>query len=297
MSQKVIFTLGLPGSGKSTWAKAYCEKNKDWVRVNRDDLRNMRGQYWLPKQEELISDWELHCIQSALAEGYNVIVDATNLNPVYHDKLKKELVERYYYDPEYELQPSDISTKSFLDVPLSTCIKNDLKRPNSVGEQVIRGMYDKYIRKPEIEAKKKYKPDTSKPRAVIFDIDGTLALMKDRGPYDWSKVGRDGLNMEVANVLMLYYDAGYNILLLSGRDGVCRKETEEWLNYYLPCSYNLWMREKGNMEKDSIIKEEIFWRDIAPNFNVHCVYDDRNQVVEMWRSIGLKCFQVAEGDF
>jgi predicted kinase len=293
MTQKVIFTLGLPGSGKSTWSKTYCEKNKDWVRVNRDDLRNMRGKYWLPNQENLITDWEFYCIQSSLLRGYNVIVDSTNLNPIHREELERRLLSQC----GHILQPFNITIKSFLDVPLLTCIKNDLKRSNSVGDRVIKGMYDKYIRKSEFESKKKYKPDTSKPKAVMFDIDGTLALMKDRSPFEWSKVGQDELSEEVARALVLYYDAGYNILILSGRDGICRKETEEWLNYYLPCSYNLWMREEGNTEKDAVIKERIFWNDIAPNFNVCCVYDDRNQVVEMWRNIGLKCFQVAEGDF
>lgn len=42
---KVMFLQGLPGSGKSSFAKNYCIKNKDWVRINRDDLRHMRGKY------------------------------------------------------------------------------------------------------------------------------------------------------------------------------------------------------------------------------------------------------------
>lgn len=74
---KLLILKGLPASGKSTWAREHCEKNKDWVRVNRDDLRNMRGLYWLPKQEKLITKWEDACLISALESGYNVILDST----------------------------------------------------------------------------------------------------------------------------------------------------------------------------------------------------------------------------
>ena len=85
-----MFLRGLPASGKSTFAKKYCIENKNWIRVNRDDLRNMRGQYWIPKQEDMISSWEINCILSALEYNKNVIVDATNF------KLEKIQDKRMY---------------------------------------------------------------------------------------------------------------------------------------------------------------------------------------------------------
>jgi hypothetical protein len=32
-------------------------------------------------------------------------------------------------------------------------------------------------------------------------------------------------------------------------------------------------------------------------YNPTLVFDDRSRVVEMWRKNGIKCFQVAEGNF
>jgi hypothetical protein len=57
------------------------------------------------------------------------------------------------------------------------------------------------------------------------------------------------------------------------------------------------MRETGDRRKDSIIKKEIFDRHIRDVYNIEFVLDDRNQVVELWRSLGLTCLQVADGDF
>jgi hypothetical protein len=95
-----------------------------------------------------------------------------------------------------------------------------------------------------------------------------------------------------------YSDSSSEILILSGRTDDCRDVTEQWLAKHLPVNYReLHMRKTGDHRKDSVVKEEIFWRDIAPNYNVLGVFDDRDQVVRMWRSIGLTCFQVAPGNF
>ena len=57
------------------------------------------------------------------------------------------------------------------------------------------------------------------------------------------------------------------------------------------------MRTLGDMRKDSIVKQELYEQNILGKFNVSFILDDRQQVVDMWRSLGLTVFQVAEGDF
>jgi hypothetical protein len=57
------------------------------------------------------------------------------------------------------------------------------------------------------------------------------------------------------------------------------------------------MREAGDHRPDWIVKKEIYNNLISKEFDVKLVFDDRQQVVDMWRSIGLTCFQVAEGNF
>ena len=131
--------------------------------------------------------------------------------------------------------------------------------------------------------------------AYIFDIDGTLAIRGDRSPFNWSKVGLDTVNEPVRKVLDRL-EVDFAIIILSGRDGVCKKETEDWLKLHKIKYEELHMRPENNTEKDSIVKNRIY-DDVKNRYNIVGVFDDRNQVVEMWRSLGLTCFQVAEGNF
>ena len=78
---ELVILQGIPGSGKSTWAKEFVKGKTDWVIVNRDSIRDMRGDYWIPNQEKWVSKVEEASINSALNYNYNVIIDATNLNP------------------------------------------------------------------------------------------------------------------------------------------------------------------------------------------------------------------------
>lgn len=57
------------------------------------------------------------------------------------------------------------------------------------------------------------------------------------------------------------------------------------------------MREDGDMTKDSTVKKNIYQNNISIRYSVELVLDDRQQVVNMWRDIGLTCYQVAFGDF
>jgi hypothetical protein len=183
----------------------------------------------------------------------------------------------------------------FFDEPLEVCIERDLKRPNSVGEKVIRQMYNQYL-KPKA-AVYTWQPDLLQ-HIIICDIDGTLAHMKDRGPYDWHKVGNDEVDPIVKNILSKYLYDDTKIFLVSGRDAVCRPETEAWLEQNGIAYDYLFMRPEGDTRKDNIVKREIFDQEIRDKYNVLFVLDDRDQVVDMWRNeIGLKVLQVAEGKF
>ena len=136
----------------------------------------------------------------------------------------------------------------------------------------------------------------NKPKAIICDIDGTLALMSGRSPYEWVKVGDDTVNRPVLHLLKNY--SGSQVIFVSGRDSVCRASTVDWLFYKAGIANPiLFMRAEGDMRKDSIVKRELFDEHIRDSYDVQFVLDDRDQVVEMWRSLGLACFQVAEGDF
>lgn len=141
----------------------------------------------------------------------------------------------------------------------------------------------------------------SKPLAIICDIDGTVALLGDRNPHDASTALEDALNHPVANVLEVYshqtlFDV--RLIMLTGRSEKYRDVTEQWLQKYGITHYeHLYMRGAEDRRKDYEVKREVYENDIAPRYDVLFVLEDRDQVVKMWREIGVTCFQVEYGDF
>lgn len=132
---KLVLTRGIPGSGKSTWAKAWVDlAPKDRIRVNRDDIRSMLGPYWIPTREDLVTRIENMMVQSAIGQGYSVVVDATNFSKT--DRFVNMLPSSY-----------QVEIKDFTDVPLELCLERDKTRENPVGEDVIRGFYNKNVAK------------------------------------------------------------------------------------------------------------------------------------------------------
>ncbi len=137
-------------------------------------------------------------------------------------------------------------------------------------------------------------------KIVIFDIDGTLAKMDGRKPYEWSRVGEDKPNFAICKILQMFdcCCSPYEIVIFSGRDEICREETENWLHKNGISFKELYMRPKGDIRKDSIVKKELFDNNIKDKYEVLAVFDDRDQVVEMWRKeLGLTCLQVDYGNF
>src|ERR1035437_2631375 len=134
--KKVYITKGLPASGKSTWAKNLINENHNqYKRVNKDDLRAMLDNSVFSKDsEKLILRIRDSIILQSLENGKNVIVDDTNLATKHIDRitlLVKGLAE--------------VIIQDFTDVPLDTCIERDLKRLASVGEKMIREMYNQHL--------------------------------------------------------------------------------------------------------------------------------------------------------
>jgi len=277
---------GLPGSGKSKWAIQFCKENPGWVRINKDILREMMGHYRNGKDEQLILIWRDALIFNCLNNDRNVIVDDTNFHPK-HEKRLKEIVAQCDM-----LFPVQFETK-FIDTPLKECIQNDLKRPKSVGEKVIKKMWREFL-----APKKEVQNWTiGLPKAVIVDIDGTVALHVARGPYDVEKCNTDKPNRPIVSLVNELSSQGYVILFVSGREETYRGMTLQWFEDSKIHGDFLWMRPTGDHREDSIVKQEIYNEKILGKYNIFCVFDDRNRVVEMWRNLGLTCLQVAEGDF
>lgn len=135
------------------------------------------------------------------------------------------------------------------------------------------------------------------PPAIICDLDGTLALLNGRDPYDASSCTDDALNEPVAHIVRTYASIGAAILLVSGRNVRYRKETEEWLGRHGILYEHLYMRRPRDFRKDAVIKTELYEAKIRGHYEVLFVLEDRDQTVAMWRALGLTCLQVAPGDF
>jgi len=281
--KNVIILKGLPASGKSTWArKQLAEHPGQYKRINKDDLRAMLdGGKWSRDNEKFVLQTRDTLILDALQNGKNVIVDDTNLHPK-HEAHIRALVKGQ----------ARVTVK-FFEASVGECVSRDLQRQRSVGAHVIKDMHDRWLAPPP----EQYTFDPDLEDAYIFDLDGTLAHMQKRGPYDWGRVGEDSVDANVVRTLRTAKAMGYTIIILSGRDGICKPETQEWLATHNIPYDELYLRAPGDNRKDSVIKEELFEEYIRPRYNIIAVYDDRDQVVEMWRQKGLSCYQVNYGAF
>jgi predicted kinase len=299
MSRKdlnVIINIGIPGSGKSTWSKEYVKKNPSWVIVSRDSFRYMLKDSGVvdSKFENLITRLEEDAITVALSKGCNVIIDKTHLKLSYINQMI-ELCKPY----------ADIDFRVF-NTPIETCIERDLARENTVGEKVIRKMYSSFnslMHEFNFQPVKKLRTrptvipnfNSDKTDAVIFDVDGTLAIMGKRSPYEWNKVDIDEPNRIVIEQIDFHRSKGRKIILLSGRDGSCRELSETWFDFYGIKYDEFHIRTAGDNRKDSIIKKEIYTKELKDKYNILCVYDDRLQVVKEWFKLGVFCFNVNQG--
>lgn len=304
---------GYPGSGKSTKAREIAGKTGAVV-VCRDDLRKMlHDNYFtgVKEREDEVTIAERAAVSNFLKNGVSVVVDATHLEPSYLRKWAKMSAQ---YGAKFER----------VDVLASPeeCIERDKGRARwggrYVGEDVIRKMAKRNPCRdwPDIQAPPTFTPEPVEwveglPEAIIVDIDGTVAHMAGRSPYDYTQVHTDTVDKHVRwlvnevfeRALSSAQDDGVFVLFVSGRDDSCRDETVKWLNDNGIYWHELHMRptgakdERGNKLPDYLVKYDLFNANIRDKYNVRFVLDDRDQVVNLWRAMGLKTLQVQPGDF
>ena len=289
-NQRLILMRGLPGSGKSTRAlQMIKEEPGRYFRVNRDIIRDMLGVTSFSRSaEKMVAKTRDALIVTGLSLGKDIIVDDTNLD---HDRKLchfKDIVAKEMLVPEvYDFEVIDLT-----DVPVSECILRDARRGDrAVGKKVIWNMYNQYL----IPKRPAHNPDLA--TAIICDIDGTIAQMVGRSPYEEDRVGEDNPKKEVISILEQYKNTPNAIILVSGRHEDCRVATENWCRSHNVPYDLLLMRPTGDNRSDAIIKREIYDIYIKDKYNVLFVLDDRDRVVDVWRSLGLTCLQVGYGSF
>lgn len=307
MAQLHIYR-GLQGSGKSTLADAMAALDGGRV-VGRDRIRKLMGFSGIgPRQrEQEVTVLQGRLISEGLKAGQNVHVDDMNLKDAYVRRLIG-LAERV---PGTEVVIQDLTY-----VDIDVCIERDKNRPAPVGEMVLRSYHTKFIHgrgfplpvpttpleDMRLQPPELYVPDTSKPEALLIDLDGTTALKSpERGFHDYDeRVFQDLPNKPVIRMVRAMVQADIAPVFMSGRKGndECRTATDAWITkHILAGSRWLHMREPHDNRPDWIVKTELFDKHVRPYWNVVAAVDDRTQVVQRWRQMGIPTWQVADGDF
>lgn len=305
----VVLLRGVPGSGKTTAALKLMNDFPDqFVRVNRDDIRMMMfGEYHFTgddanTKEKAVTQVEHSLIKTAIKNGKRPLVDATNLN-----KQSVKAILRIAGSHGLAVDHIDF------EVSQEEAIKRDAGRAKKVGEDVIKKFFqknniDKVTGKlPEIpevpslndrEFVKYVEPEGDEPTCVLVDIDGTIAHMTGRSPYDYSRVSEDTVDIVVNTLVNTLHDANYEIIFFSGRKDECREDTIQWLMDNVPpgVEYQLFMRSANDDRPDYVVKYEMFHEHIQGKYRVEFVLDDRLQVCRMWHKLGVKVMRVGDPD-
>lgn len=304
----LIITRGLPGSGKTTRAKAWVALDPaNRVRVNRDDIRAMMNDSVFLKGETEKTAIAIRdaAIQAGLGQNKDVICDDTNL-PQRTARDLRRVADRSGANFEvWDLTYID------LDVILTRNSARTDKEPVPV--DVIKDMYERFLKGrerplpfpeepevPEVEILPYRASDGLLEGVYLCDIDGTVALMTSgRSPFDETRVHEDTPNENVVRVVKGIMEK-HHVVFISARTAGCYDETIAWLKEHVTgpdSTPELYMREEKDFRKDRVVKTELFDKHIRGQYDVYGVFDDRKQVCEMWREMGLTVFQVDEGNF
>lgn len=294
MMQKVIMLRGLPCSGKTTWANEQVNQARSkYIRISLKDILNLLFAGKFTKSTELYSKSvrDMLLAQALEADKF-VILDDYNLDPNSEEEIRQQIllyIENHNTKIELEIKEFEIE--------LDKAIALDLARPNSLGERAIKKMYDTFLApKPE-----KIKQNKNLTKAILVDIDGTIADLGHRSPYDYKHISWDKAKKEIITLVKNMKNAGYEVIFVTGREHSAKDDTIAWIckNFeWFAEDFIIFTRENKDFRKDAVIKKEIFENNIRNNYFIEFVLDDRDQVVEMWRKeLGLVCLQVNYGDF
>lgn len=143
-----------------------------------------------------------------------------------------------------------------------------------------------------------------KKQAYIFDIDGTLADLSHRKHFiagenkNWDSFYAEcGKDKPIESVCRVLRELSYPVIYITGRPQSYRLDTDKWLTFNDLPHGMLFMRPDGDHRPDFELKKEIYNMYIKDRIEILGVFEDRQQCVDMWRSLGLTCFQVADGNY
>ena len=305
---KLTILVGPPGSGKSTFAKTM-EAN-GYLRISQDD----QGK-----------DGHMELFESHVVTGRDIVIDRMNFDKKQRDRYRLEAIKNGYtvnfvefvtprqvcFDRCMKREDHPTIHGIYIMEGEGTGVAEDNDRKVQVTNSALNTFFKLYE---EVTAEEgellriQYNNGDNERTSIMVDLDGTLAnldhrlhYVKGEGKKNWHKFFKeciyDLVYEDVKGILEMEFEAGTDVVLCSGRPEDYRKETEEWLAMNKIPYTTLKMRPAGNYKSDDITKAMLYRYEIKPFYRVKYVLDDRTQVVNKWREIGLNCMQVRPGDF
>ena len=275
---KVLVMRGIPGSGKTTFAKKLVADQPNWFRVNRDDERAMfdGDMPYNYKRERYVMAAHKAIVRALLAAGVNVVVDDTNLTDSHLARWRTIADE---FNAGYAVHVMETSLKECIG--RNSMRSRDHFVPISVLINMARGIK---------------MPDAFGEKEVICDVDGTIAEISHRLKYmtgpekNWNKafslIPQDSVRQEILDQLNQDINDGCHIVMVSARSESNREATENWFRANRIPFTTLLMRNNGDFRDDVEVKRDIlnkfFIRD-----RIVKVYDDRLRVIQMWEEEGF----------
>lgn len=300
---RITFTVGPPGAGKTRWAHQEVARRglEEVQRVNLDDLLTMtHGREFGPLSKPdltLVKHMLMDLIQTIAESGRDVIADGPNLSTRFPTKVRDELGDQHQYD-----------IQDFTGQPLEFCINNDRNRyaknpwahvgSNEVNRawnqgQALRRRFggaglplwvEQLNRSDGIVV---YQPDATVANAAIVDIDNSLARLDSLHAHDTTRPG-EGLEHRLAELLKPFaHSPSTQIVILTSRGEERRGLFLESLSAKNIPYAEVHMRPHSDSRRDEAVKLELFDRYVRHRFNVVAAFADREQVVTLWRRLGL----------
>ena len=289
---KATILIGISGSGKSTYIAQNTHDQFGPSVISKDNIRksliknynpnkNLWDQYSFKDNEDSINSLFDIQLREAAKNKQNIVIDNTNLSKSKNERLER-LLKNYGY--------VEINYINFnLTDNINFYLKNNQNRINTIP---MRAINDQYL----LAAQSGYL-ELSSSNIALVDIDGTVAIKCDRSPFEYNKANNDTPNQYVIDTINALYETKRidYIQFLSGRESYSYELTRDWLirHGFDMNKHRLLMRKTRDCRRDSIIKNEIYESCLKQN-NIKYLFDDRNQVVDMWWDNKLPVFHVGD---
>lgn len=143
LGREIIFCVGMPASGKSTFAKKWvAEHPEDRYRFNNDDiLKSMTGGHYSKGAYMAIRDMQVGLLKYAIQHGIGVVLDNTHMNPRVFDDMFKTVTDMVNEHMKETGIQYKFTIVDFTDVPLEVCKERNRLRENPMPESEYEKFY------------------------------------------------------------------------------------------------------------------------------------------------------------